>query len=47
VLGADEPTSVARLGLALATKTVLARALRLLGVSAPERMDRLEADENA
>jgi arginyl-tRNA synthetase len=47
VLGDDEPTSVARLGLALATKTVLARALRLLGVSAPERMDRLEADENA
>jgi len=38
VLGDDAELSAARLGLALATKTVLASSLRLLGVSAPERM---------
>ena len=40
VLSDDEGLSVARLALARATKRVLARALGLLGVSAPERMDR-------
>jgi len=38
VLGEDAELSAARLGLALATKTVLASSLGLLGVSAPERM---------
>ncbi|MBV8281134.1 MAG: arginine--tRNA ligase, partial [Candidatus Eremiobacteraeota bacterium] len=38
VLGDDEALSSARLSLALASKTVLASALDLLGVSAPERM---------
>jgi arginyl-tRNA synthetase len=42
VLGEDAELSSARLGLSLATKTVLAQTLALLGVSAPERMDRLE-----
>ncbi len=38
VLGDDADLSAARLGLALATKTVLASALELLGVSAPAQM---------
>lgn len=38
VLGEDPELSAARLGLALATKAVLASSLQLLGVSAPERM---------
>ncbi|MGP6159285.1 MAG: arginine--tRNA ligase [Vulcanimicrobiaceae bacterium] len=38
VLGDDPELSVARLGLAHAAKTILAAALRLLGVSAPESM---------
>ncbi len=38
VLGEDAELSAARLGLAIATKTVLASSLGLLGVSAPERM---------
>ncbi len=38
VLGDDPDLSAARLGLSLATKTVLAQSLQLLGVGAPERM---------
>ncbi len=38
VLGEDEELSLARLGLAVATQTVLAQVLGLLGVSAPESM---------
>ena len=38
VLGDDADLSAARLGLCLATKTVLASSLELLGVSAPEKM---------
>jgi arginyl-tRNA synthetase len=38
VLGEDEDLSSARLSLCLATKTVLATALGLLGVTAPEHM---------
>ena len=38
VLGEDVALTSARLSLCLATKTVLASALQLLGVSAPERM---------
>jgi len=44
VLGPDEELTVARLALARATKLVLASALGLLGVSAPERMDRATED---
>ena len=40
VLGDDAELTVARLGLAHATKTVLAAGLGLLGVSAPEAMER-------
>jgi arginyl-tRNA synthetase len=40
VLGDDRALSQARLGLALATKTVLASTLALCGVSAPESMTR-------
>ena len=40
----DPELSVARLALALATKHVLATSLRLLGVSAPEKMERLDSD---
>ncbi|MBC5810059.1 MAG: arginine--tRNA ligase [Candidatus Eremiobacteraeota bacterium] len=40
VLGEDDELTVARLGLAHATKIVLASSLRLLGVSAPEEMAR-------
>jgi arginyl-tRNA synthetase len=42
VLGDDAELSSARLGLSLATKIVLATSLALLGVSAPERMERQE-----
>jgi arginyl-tRNA synthetase len=42
VLTPDEDLTVARLGLALAAKVVVAGSLGLLGVSAPERMDRLD-----
>jgi arginyl-tRNA synthetase len=38
VLSADPALTSARLGLALGVRTVLAGALRLLGISAPERM---------
>jgi len=38
ILGNEGDLSVARLALALATKTVLGESLRLLGVSAPESM---------
>jgi arginyl-tRNA synthetase len=38
VLTADEATTTARLGLCIATKTVLATALALCGVSAPDSM---------
>jgi arginyl-tRNA synthetase len=45
VLVADDPDlSTARLALALAAQHVLATSLALLGVSAPEKMERLEAD---
>ena len=44
VLTDDAELSVARLGLALATKRVLATALGLLGVGAPEAMERRAAD---
>jgi len=40
VLGDDPVATTARLGLVIATKTVLASALRLCGVSAPESMKR-------
>jgi len=43
VLGDDLELSVARLALALATKEVLAASLGVLGVHAPERMERLGA----
>ena len=46
VLGDDATLSVARLALSLATKHVLASTLRLLGVGAPESMQR-SADEAA
>jgi arginyl-tRNA synthetase len=42
VLGDDDELSVARLALCVAAKHVLATTLGLLGVSAPERMERLE-----
>jgi arginyl-tRNA synthetase len=38
ILGDDRALTVARLALALATQSVLARALGLCGVSAPESM---------
>src|SRR6185312_13816792 len=38
ILTDDSATRVARLGLCVATKSILARALRLTGVSAPETM---------
>jgi len=38
VIGEDEELSQARLGLCLATKTVLANGFAILGVSAPEKM---------
>lgn len=38
VIGDDEQLSQARLGLCLATRTVLANGFSILGVSAPERM---------
>jgi arginyl-tRNA synthetase len=40
VLTDDESLSVARLGLSLAAKNVLAQSLRILGVHAPEQMSR-------
>jgi arginyl-tRNA synthetase len=40
VLGDDEELSAARLGLVHATKIVLAQTLAILGVSAPEQMER-------
>jgi len=46
VLGDDAELSSARLSLALATKAVLARSLTLLGVGAPERMERLSEAES-
>ena len=44
VLTDDAELSAGRLALSLATKRVLALALGLLGVGAPEQMDRLEAE---
>jgi arginyl-tRNA synthetase len=45
VLTEDESLSVARIGLSLAAKNVLAQSLRILGVDAPEQMSRsTEAD---
>jgi arginyl-tRNA synthetase len=44
VLSDDDALTSARLALALAAKTVLASSLALLGVSAPERMERLDRD---
>jgi arginyl-tRNA synthetase len=44
VLTDDAELSAARLGLSCATKTVLANALMLLGVSAPESMERVEPE---
>jgi arginyl-tRNA synthetase len=41
----DRARSEARLKLALAAKTVLANCLRLMGMSAPEQMERKAADE--
>jgi arginyl-tRNA synthetase len=38
ILGEDRALTIARLGLAVATQTVLAQALELCGVSAPESM---------
>ena len=38
VLGEDAELSVARLGLAVASQTILAQVLRILGVSAPDSM---------
>jgi arginyl-tRNA synthetase len=40
VLDTDRPLAAARLALAIATQTVLARSLALCGVSAPEQMQR-------
>jgi arginyl-tRNA synthetase len=45
VLDADRGLAAARLALALAAQHVLARALALCGVSAPERMDRTAAEQ--
>jgi len=42
ILSEDAALSVARLALARATKLVLAKSLAILGVSAPERMARLD-----
>ncbi len=44
VLGADAGLTTARLGLCIATKTVLATTLALCGVSAPESMERATAE---
>jgi arginyl-tRNA synthetase len=44
VLGDDEELSSARLGLVHATKLVLAQTLGILGVSAPEQMERNERE---
>ena len=45
VLGDDADLSAARIGLAIATKTILATSLELLGVSAPESMQRAASDD--
>ncbi|MGC8485530.1 MAG: DALR anticodon-binding domain-containing protein, partial [Candidatus Baltobacteraceae bacterium] len=44
ILSENREERLARLALASATGHVLANALRVLGVSAPESMDRLAAD---
>jgi arginyl-tRNA synthetase len=44
VLGDDRELSTARLGLVHATKLVLAQTLAILGVSAPEQMERSERE---
>jgi arginyl-tRNA synthetase len=46
VVSDDAALTQARLWLASATKQVLANLLGLIGVSAPESMDRLEADDD-
>jgi arginyl-tRNA synthetase len=45
VIGDDDDLTAARLALCVATKEVIASALRLIGVGAPESMDRLDDDE--
>ncbi|HEX2266717.1 MAG TPA: arginine--tRNA ligase, partial [Actinomycetota bacterium] len=45
VITDDEDLTQARLSLCLATKTVVASALELVGVSAPESMERLDNDD--
>jgi arginyl-tRNA synthetase len=47
VVESDRNLAVARLALAIATQTVLAQALALCGVSAPQRMDRAPNAESA
>jgi arginyl-tRNA synthetase len=47
VLVDDEPTMRARLALYAATRRVLARGLAILGMSAPDRMDREETEPAA
>lgn len=47
VLGDDDELSAARLGLVRATKTVLAQTLAILGVSAPEQMERTDASTSS
>ncbi len=44
VLDGDRELAVARLALAIATQTILAHALALCGVSAPDRMHRESAE---
>jgi arginyl-tRNA synthetase len=44
VITDDEPLTQARLWLSTATKHVIAAALRLIGVTAPESMDRIGGD---
>jgi arginyl-tRNA synthetase len=44
VITDDEPLTQARLSLSTATKHVIATALRLIGVTAPESMDRIGGD---
>ncbi|HJQ71810.1 MAG TPA: DALR anticodon-binding domain-containing protein, partial [Actinomycetota bacterium] len=47
VVSDDDPLTQARLWLSSATKQVLGTLLDLVGVSAPERMDRLDDAEGS
>ncbi len=47
VISDDDAATQARLWLATATKQIVATALRLMGVTAPELMDRLAVDSDA